>query len=276
MSLRTMFASVLIELSVVLAVPLSVLGQEAAPAQPAANAPPAAAEQGYVLGPGDVVEIAVLGRTDFTTRGRIGPDGAIDLPFLGAVAAADKTARGLGDEVARRLESGGFFAHPILKVEVVSYASRYVTVLGAVQNPGLVPVDRSYRVSEILARVGGIKPEGANYVVLRPLNGPEQRLSIEGLATGDDSQDPYVSPGDKIYSPPADVFYVSGQVKTPGAYPVTPGMTVRMAISRGGGLTEDGTDRGVKVMRHGINVGAMGLNGPIEAGDVIVVGERLF
>ena len=52
----------------------------------------------------------------------------------------------------------------IVEVEVVSYASRYVTVLGAVGSPGLIPMDRPYRLSEILARVGGARQDGADHV----------------------------------------------------------------------------------------------------------------
>jgi polysaccharide export outer membrane protein len=190
--------------------------------------------------------------------------------------AANKTAAVLGADIGRALESGGYFAHPILNVEIVSFASRYVTVLGSVGAPGLVPIDRPYHLSEILARVGGGKDSGADDVILRPQGGEERRLSISALATGDATQDPVVSPGDKIFSPPAVVFYISGQVRTPGAYPVFEGMTLRMAIARGGGLTDLGTDRGVKVTHTGGKVDRPALDERIAAGDVIVVGERLF
>jgi polysaccharide export outer membrane protein len=242
----------------------------------AAGTQAALADQSYILGPGDVIEISVLGRTDFTTRSRIGQDGTIQLPFLGAVSASNITGRALSDQVARKLETGGYFSHPIVKVDIVSYASRYVIVLGQVATPGLVPVDRPYRLSEILARVGGVKDSGANYVVLRSEKGPERQVPIETLATGNDAQDPFVAPGDKIYSPPAEVFYVSGQVKTPGAYALLPGMTVSMAIARGGGVTEEGSIKALKLTRHGVSRGHVDLNAKVEPGDVLNVGESLF
>jgi polysaccharide export outer membrane protein len=85
-----------------------------------------------------------------------------------------------------------------------------------------------------------------------------------------------VSPGDKIFSPRAALFYISGQVKSPGAYPMATGMTLRMAIGRGGGLTDLGTDRSVKVRDANGKVVSLGLDDQIAAGEVIVVGERLF
>ena len=130
-------------------------GATTASAQPAAAAPAAAtsgedsASQTYVLGPADVIEVSVLGRPDFTTKGRIAEDGTLSLPYLGSVKVSDMTANQLSEDLAKSLLHGGYYVNPIVKVEIVSFASRYVTVLGNVGTPGLVPVDRPYRLSEI-------------------------------------------------------------------------------------------------------------------------------
>jgi polysaccharide export outer membrane protein len=253
--------------------------QSAAPAAARAAAPAAtdlAAGQTYLLGPADVIEVSVLGRPDFTTKGRIGDDGTIRVPYLGPVAAANKTTIQLADDLAKALDGGGYFAHPIVKVEVDSYSSRYVTVLGNVTSPGLIPVDRAYRLSEIIARVGGIKDTGADYVIFSPRSGQSQKIRIEALATGDLRDDPFVSPGDKIYSPEAEVFYISGQVKAPGIFPMKPNLTFRMAISRGGGVTDAGSANSISVTRGGKKMGHVDLDAKVVAGDVIVIGERLF
>jgi polysaccharide export outer membrane protein len=260
---------------------IAIVGLSSAPARsapgPAGNVPAEAKHDAdYVLGPGDVIEAQVLGRSDFTTRARIGQDGAIQLPYLGTVAASDRSTRKLGDEIAKALEAGGYYASPIVNVDIVSYASRYVTVLGEVGAPGLTPIDRPYHLSEILARDGGVREDAADYLVIRAEHGPEKRYSIRGLATGDASQDPLVAPGDKVFVPKAEVFYISGQVKSPGAYALESGMTLRMAIARGGGLTDLGTDHGVKVTSRDGQKKRLELDGAINAGDVIVVGERLF
>jgi polysaccharide export outer membrane protein len=232
--------------------------------------------QSYVLGPADVIEVSVLGRPDFTTKGRIDDDGTFRVPFLGPVVAANKTPTQLSDDLARALDAGGYFTKPIVKVEVAEYASKYVTVLGSVNKPDLVPVDRAYRLSEIMARAGGIREGGSDYVVYRPKNGPERRISMQAMATGDLHDDPYVSPGDKVYVPEADVVYVSGQVRTPGAFPLKSDMTFRMAISRAGGLTDSGSDKSVTLTRNGKKIKHLDLDTKVMPGDTIVVGERLF
>lgn len=255
--------------------PMAALAQPStAPPLATPVAPQGASAAEYVLGPEDVVEVEVVGQPD-RARARIYTDGTIQLNLVGKLRAADKTPAELGVEIAAALKAGGFYANPAVNVEVVNYASRYVTVLGAVGSPSLVPINRTYRLSEILARVGGVQSTAADYVIVRPEAGGEKRYLIAELATGDATKDPYVQPGDKIFAPVAEVFYISGQVNTPGSYPVRSDLTVRQAIARGGGVTASGSDKKVTVTRGGKKVKLTG-DAIVMPGDVIVVGERLF
>lgn len=252
-----------------------------APATPAPAAPPAVgtvqepASSAYILGRDDVVEVGLLGRNDFGGRARVQADGTIQLPFVGKIPATERTTAELSEAIRKALQTGGYFSDPVVTIEVVGYASRYVTVLGQVGVPGLIPINRPYRLSELLARVGGVREGAADYLVVRSVTGPERKLLIKDLAMGDLSQDPYVQAGDKIYAPVADVFYISGQIKAPGAYPIQQGLTVRMAIARGGGLTESGSDKKVETNRDGKKV-KLKPEDAVQVGDVLVVGERLF
>jgi len=255
--------------------PAPPLQVPAAPVQPQPTQPAGMPDQGYVLGPEDVVQVDVLGRTDFSTKAKIGADGKIQLPLLGAVPASDRTVLQFRDQIRDALQKGGFFNRPIVDVQVVSYASRYVTVLGAVGSPGLIPVDRPYRLSEIIARVGGVRESGADHVVLRTKSG-ERNYAIKDLATGDESHDPYVQPGDKIFAPNGDVFYIKGQVKAPGSYILLPHMTLTMALARGGGLTDLGSDSHIKVVRKNVEMSPKDLNMEVLPDDVIDVGEGWF
>lgn len=259
---------------------LSAWGTGATAQTPQSAPPPAGpavegAASGYVLGRDDVVEVGLLGRNDFGGRARVQADGTIQLPFIGRVSVADRTTAEVSEAVRKALQSGGFFADPVVTVEVVGYASRYVTVLGAVGSPGLVPINRPYRVSEILARVGGVRDSAADYIVVTSSGGQEKRLLIQELATGSGDKDPLVQSGDKIFSPVAEMFYIYGQVNSPGSYPLSSGMTVRMAVAKGGGLTESGSDKKISVTRGGKKV-KLKLGDTLQPGDVLVVGERLF
>lgn len=262
---------------------LAALGATPLLAQTPANAPQAAptgpvvdsATSAYVLGRDDVVEVGLLGGGSFGGRSRVQADGTIQLPFIGKVQAAERTTSELSDAVRKALQAGGYFADPVVTVEVVGYASRYITVLGAVGAPGLVPINRPYRLSEILARVGGIRDGGADFLSVRSADGTEKRYQVSDLATGNTDQDPFVKSGDKIYAPMAEQFYIYGQVNGPGAYALRSNTTVRMAIAKGGGLTESGSDKKIDVTRAGKKV-KLQLDEVIQPGDVLVVGERMF
>lgn len=252
------------------------------PATAPAASPPSvdlSGDRQYALGVGDTIEVTVVGRSDFNGRARIGSDGAVLLPFLGAVPATNRTPGQLADEIRAGLEKGGYFSNPVVRVDVVGVASRYVTILGAVGAPGLMPLDRRYRLSEIIARAGGKSEGGVDYVVLTPASGASKQYKMADLATGSGDQDPYVNDGDKVFVPAAQaqLFYISGQVKNAGSFPVTEGLTVRMALARAGGLTESGSDKKVKIYRQGKALKGVKLDETIvESSDILTVGERLF
>lgn len=248
----------------------------AAPAASAVVAPAAGnRDDGYILGAGDVIEIAVLGREEFRPRVQIQVDGTVQLPYLHSVKAAELTVIQFRSQVTKLLREGGFYTDPVVNVAVVSYASRYVTVLGDFGTPGLVPVDRAYRVSEILARAGGIKPTASDEILLRRADGQEFRLPVAKVASGGVADDPFVQPGDKLYLATAPIYYIYGQVGAPGAYKVERGMTVRMALARGGGLTPRGSAGKISVYRNGQKVKAS-MDLPLSENDTIYVGERFF
>jgi polysaccharide export outer membrane protein len=241
-------------------------------AQGGAQGDTSAAE--YVIGPEDTIEVEVVGQPD-RARARVYTDGSVQLNLIGRTPAAGRTPRELATQVAAALKSGGFYANPVINVEVVGFASRYVTVLGQIASPGLVPINRAYHLSEILARVGGVRETAAEYLVVRPEKGEEKRYSIKKLSAGDPSDDPLVTPGDKIFAPTAEVFYISGQVKSPGTFPIREGMTIAQAIAKSGGLTDSGNGKRVTVTRGGKTL-KLAATEVVQPEDVLVVGEKLF
>lgn len=247
-----------------------------AAAQPAAGAERATLQDGYVVGISDVLDVAMVGSDEFRGRVTVQQDGTIQLPYVGSLKAQDKTLLQLGKEIAAALTKGGYYVDPAIQVTVAQITSRYVTVLGEVGNPGLIPVDRAYRASEMIARVGGLKPSGSQTFFLRREGGAEIALTMEAIARGGDEADPFVNPGDKIFVPEAPTFYIYGQVNAPGTYPMQGDMSLRMALARGGGLTTLGSDKRITVVRKGVELKKFSLSDPILDDDVIVVGERFF
>ncbi|MDG6079108.1 capsular biosynthesis protein [Erythrobacter litoralis] len=236
---------------------------------------------GYILGPGDVVEVSVAGQEEYRSRVQVQVDGSIQLPFIRDVQAEDRTVAQLQDEVADRLRSGGYYTDPVVNVIVAGYASRYVTVLGQVGSQGLVPIDRNYRLSEMIARVGGIGPNGSETVTLIRASGEKINVTLEEMATGGPAMDPYVAAGDKIFVDRVEAgsqatFCIYGAVNAAGCYPVGQTMTLRMALARAGGLNNLGSEKKIDVFRNGREIGRIDLSQPVLEGDVLKVGERFF
>jgi len=254
--------------------PAAAPGAQTAPAP----APVVVVDANFSLGVGDSVNVGLVGRNDFNSAAQVSSEGTVFLPLIGQVKALGLTTTALSQQIQAALKKGGYYSDPMVHVEVTGVASRYATILGDVGSPGLMPLDRDYHLSDIVARVGGRAGEGAGTIVVTHTDGQSKRYSIEEIATGGAEGDPKVLPGDKIYfpAPVAEVFYISGQVKSPGAFPVTKGLTVREAIARGGGLTDMGSDRKTKVFRKNLQLKDVNLDTVLQPGDIVQIGERLF
>jgi polysaccharide export outer membrane protein len=83
---------------------------------------------------------------------------------------------------------------------------------------------------------------------------------------------------------PSQSFFVRGEARTPGRFPLITGMTVLQAISAAGGYSDFADPKGVNIIRGGksIRVNARDFERhpekdvPIEPGDVIVIPRSLF
>jgi polysaccharide export outer membrane protein len=232
----------------------------------------------FKLGIGDTISMEQVGRENSETHSTVSGDGKIVVPLVGEVNALGLTTAQLATTVQDALKKGGFYTDPVVHVSVIGVASSYVTVFGDVGVPGLMPLDRTYHLSDIVARIGVHSGEGAGTIVLTHADGKSKRYTLEDVATGAGDGDPLLTAGDKIYVPSlaSEVVFVEGQVHAPGPFPLTKNMTVRDAIARGGGLTEMGSDRKLKLTRKGAEIKDVKLDTPVQAGDILKIGERLF
>ena len=74
-------------------------------------------------------------------------------------------------------------------------------------------------------------------------------------------------------------FYINGQVEKPGSYPYIPGLTVIKAISLAGGFKERASKDKIYIIREGDpkqKREQVGLNVPVEPGDILTIEESFF
>ena len=184
--------------------------------------------------------------------------------------------------------------HPIAHEQ---FRSRSVFVVGEVRSPGKYPMTGQMSLIEALAAAGSTTPAASTEVlILRPPDAgsaqpvtpltPDQadrtnvqRINLADLQLGRLSENVMLMEGDTIFVPKAEKFYMTGQIRNPGAYTYERGLTVLQAISLAGGLTDKGSNRRLKVIRtvngkktqQGID-----LNDAIQPGDTLVIPQRLL
>ena len=75
-----------------------------------------------------------------------------------------------------------------------------------------------------------------------------------------------------------EYFYLQGEIRSPGRYEFSSGLTVEMAIAIAGGFGLRASQRKISISRGGglKDLERVALDTPVQAGDVITVGTSLF
>lgn len=264
--------------SALLLASVSVLAQTA----PVADA---SSDDAFVVNSGDTLRVSVFQSPDLGIETRVDAAGRMTYPFLGQVDVKGKTPAQVERLIASGLEEKQILRKPQVTVNVVQFKSQQVSVLGNVNRPGKYPLDLPYSVSDVLAIAGGVTQAGADFVVLsRMEKGAVRNTEIDLLQMftpgGQRAEDVAVLPGDVLYVHRAPVFYIYGEVQRPGAFRLERNMTVLQALSAGGGLTQRGTERGLRITRRTIDGTQTQIDGNtdtrLQADDVIYIKESLF
>jgi polysaccharide export outer membrane protein len=262
------------------------LGRPGATAIPGAQtlAPDTSNAALEAIGMGDMVRITVFRNPDLTTEARVSEHGTILFPLIGEVPVIGMTPQQAGERIAQRLKEGRYVVNPEVTVSLAQVNSRQVAVLGAVAKPGRYPIDsQNVHLTDFLATAGGVSAPGSDHVtVVQTRDGKTTKRDIDLNAIfrdGDLTKNIELAPGDTIFVEKAPMVYIYGEVQKAGAYRLEPHMTVMQALALGGGLTVRGTQRGIKIARHGPNgvreIDAR-LTDQVQNDDVIYVAESLF
>lgn len=259
------------------AMPMQAMVTQDAPGQPmvrGAGLDPVS----YKVGTGDVLNVSLYRVPDYSTVVEVGEDGSVSLSLIGKVKVAGLSPSQIGDMVGARLREGGFFRDPVVNVLVQSYRSHTVSVLGNVAKPGELPLERGQiRASEMLARAGADLGRGGGTIELVRAGGEQRTILAADILSG--KVDFPLQPQDTLIVNEAPNFFVSGEVSRSGSYTLEPGLTVGRAIAMAGGLSPRGSRNRVKITRmtpEGERQIKADSDEPVQPGDLIVIGARLF
>ncbi len=188
-----------------------------APAQPAANSASDKAVSDkttnevsnnqagpeYVIGPQDVLHIAVWKEADLTATLPVRPDGKISLPLLNDVQASGLTPKQLADSVTEKLKK--YIADPRVTVVVTEINSKRIYLVGEVLHAGATPMLPNMTVLQALSSAGLNQFANTKGIyVLRTENGKQQKLPVNyrKLVKGEQIEQNYLlQPGDTIVVP---------------------------------------------------------------------------
>ena len=132
---------------------------EAPPAKPALEQtivvkPKTETVADYAIGPGDILEISVWKNEALTRQVVVLPDGTISFPLVGRFTAGGKSVAQLMAEMEKKISR--YVPEPELTIIVQQVNSMVVYVIGKVNRPGHIPLNRNISVLQALAMAGGL------------------------------------------------------------------------------------------------------------------------
>jgi polysaccharide export outer membrane protein len=241
-------------------------------------------QQATPLGVSDWVTIQIVGQPNATSY--VAPEGTISVPLVGNIPVAGMTPSQAAVRVAKALKEGGFFVAPQVTITATAPTSQFASVVGEVRTQGRFPITVKTTIVDLLAAAGGVNDTAADvgYVLRTDETGHVERHPVNLNMVRDSegaSTDWTFIGGDRLVVPPAELFYIQGEVTAPGKYRIDPGMTVLEAITKAGGLTERGSERRIQLKRKSDKPGqyrtlSAKTGDLVQAGDIIRVKESLF
>jgi protein involved in polysaccharide export with SLBB domain len=213
--------------------------------QPAAELlnPPSAP---FTLGPGDRIEVELLGDAASRTELTLGPDGKIYFQMLPGLDISGLTLRQTKTELEKAL--GEYLKDPQVSVNLRDVKSKHVWLMGRVGQPGLYPLTGPMTLVEALTLAGGTSQSTSLETTEELADLRHSFVIRQGemlpvdfdrlLRQGDMKQNIYLQADDFVFVPSSlskEVF-VLGAVRLPTAVPYRDNLTLVAAISTTGGF----------------------------------------
>ena len=155
---NTLMGRILLLMTILLVAPGA--GAQAQENKPAAapSGGEAAADFGpdYILGPGDLLDIAVWKDETLTKSVIVLPDGKISFPLIGEIKAAGRTVPQLKQEITKKISP--YAPDPTISIEVRQVNSMLIYVIGRVNTPGRFSLNTNVNVLQALTMAGGVNP----------------------------------------------------------------------------------------------------------------------
>jgi len=133
-------------------------------------------DEGYLISPGDLIQVRVFNQDQLTTRARVRADGKVSLPLVNDVPAAGVTPVALATHLQERLKE--FVKAPLVTVSVEESRPAVVYVAGEVAKPAAYPIESCSGVLQAIVTAGGltVNARSDRIFVLRQVRPAPQRI----------------------------------------------------------------------------------------------------
>lgn len=174
---------------------------------------PTSSTAGYVIEPGDGLDVRFFYNPELNEEVTVRPDGNISLPLVGEMRAAGRSPSQL--ENSLREAYGRELRQAAITVIVKGFAGQRVYVDGEVGTPMMVNIAGNLSAMQAIASAGGFKPSArkGEILVIRRSGTPQPvviPLDLEATISGKDtSQDILLQPYDIVYVPRTAVAEVN-------------------------------------------------------------------
>lgn len=167
----------------------------------------------HTLGLADRVRISVYQEDDLTSLTRIDARGRVNMPLLGEIAIGGMTVVEAQAAIENAYKEGRYLRNPQVTISVEEYASREVSISGAIRNGGRysLPIESTLTVAELVTKAGGITDigKGTAVTVTRFLPDGTKKVftvDVDSVIKGKkdtktDDSSLVLLPGDNVYVP---------------------------------------------------------------------------
>jgi protein involved in polysaccharide export with SLBB domain len=160
--------------------------------------------QDMTLGPGDTFEVTVYDEKDLSGKYRVADDGSINFPLVGRVDVGGRGPTAIQKIIQDALREKQLLRSPSVSIFVLEYASKRISVVGAVQRPGSLPWAAGMSVVQAISVAGGFTAlaAGNDTIVTRGEAGRPKRykVSVRRITEGQEA-DFTLEAGDIVYVP---------------------------------------------------------------------------
>jgi polysaccharide biosynthesis/export protein VpsN len=135
------------------------------------------------VGPGDVLEIVVVGEEKLPKDYEVQPDGSLDFPYAPAIKVAGMEPRQIATSLREQLIEAKYLVSPQVQVKVKQFNSKKVQIIGQVAKPGPIPYVDGMTLVQAISAVGWFTPlADTNHVQVIRVNGNK---SVNALVSVD-------------------------------------------------------------------------------------------